>query len=424
MKKKWSFLMLLGVLNITGICSQSSFNVMFYNVLNFPLENAVPNRLSHLEVILDDYQPDIFMVCELNNEFGAIRILQMIQNGINSDFEMATFQLNTSDDNIGNQNDLQNLIYYDSSKFTLESQTIVPTIYRDFNHYRLKLNTIDQAENPLYLDAIVCHLKASSGTQNQAYRLQMATDLTTYLSTLPTDLNFILAGDFNVYTNSEPAFQKFIDTDNAITFVDPANKIGSWHNNTNYADVFTQSIRTQTGLGGTTGGLDDRFDFILTSENMLANTDLFYEPNSYQVYGNNGNVTCYNQAIIDSECAGNMFSFDVREALHFFSDHLPVTMQISTSASLSIPEFATTTLKPFEIIGSNAVQKMLQLKTNTLSRGTDNLKIYNTLGQQVKTIPVKTSYTYNVSLTSLSAGIYYIVGTNTHVQPLKFIKTH
>lgn len=397
---------------------------MFYNVLNFPLENAVPNRLAHLEVILNDYQPDILMVCELNNATGATNILQLIQDRINPNFEMATFQLNTSDDTIGDQNDLQNLIYYDSSKFTLESQTIIPTIFRDFNHYRLKLNTVDQAENPIYLDAIVCHLKASSGTENQAYRLQMVNDLTTYLSTLPTDLNVILAGDFNVYTNSEPAFQELIDANNAITFADPANKIGSWHNNTTYADVFTQSTRTQTGFGGTTGGLDDRFDFIMTSENMLTNTDLYYEPDSYQVYGNNGNVACYNQSIIDSECAGSLFSFEIREALHYFSDHLPVTMQISTPASLSTPEFSETATKPFEIIGTNVVQNTLNLKINKLSGGTDNLKIYNTIGQHVKTIPVKTAYTYNVSLTNLSAGIYYIVATNTQVEPLKFIKTH
>lgn len=424
MKKKWSFLMLLGVLNFTGICSQTSFNVMFYNVLNFPLENAVPNRLAYLEVILNDYQPDIFMVCELNNVSGAVNILQVIQDRINSDFEMATFELNTSDDTIGNQNDLQNLIYYDSSKFTLESQTIVPTIFRDFNHYRLKLNTIDQATNPIYLDAIVCHLKASSGIENQASRLQMVLDLTAYLSTIPADSHVILAGDFNVYTNSEPAFQELIDSNNAITFTDPANKIGSWHNNTDYVDVFTQSTRTQSELGGTTGGMDDRFDFIMTSENMLTNTELYYEPNTYQVYGNNGNVACYNQSIIDSECAGSLFSYSIREALHFFSDHLPVTMQISTNASLSVPEFSTTLTNPIEIIGSNYIQNTLNLKVNTLSRGTDNLKIYNTLGQHVKTIPVKTAYTYNVSLTNLSAGIYYIVAKNTQVEPLKFIKTH
>ena len=51
---------------------------------------------------------------------------------------MANFELNTSDDANGNQNDLQNLLFFDSSKFNLESQTIIPTVYRDFNHYKLK----------------------------------------------------------------------------------------------------------------------------------------------------------------------------------------------------------------------------------------------------------------------------------------------
>ncbi|MFC5195925.1 endonuclease/exonuclease/phosphatase family protein [Bizionia hallyeonensis] len=423
-KNKGFFLVLFGILNFTGIYSQASFNVMFYNILNFPSENAVPNRIAHLEVILDDYRPDIFMVCELNNEFGANSILQMIQERINNDFEMATFQTNTSDDTIGNQNDLQNLIYYDGSKFTLESQTIVPTIYRDFNHYRLKLNTVNQDTNPLYLDAIVCHLKASNGTQNQASRLQMVNDLTTYLGGLPTNSNVLLAGDFNVYTSSEPAFLELIDTTNPITFVDPANSMGSWHNNTNYVNVFTQSTRTQTGFGGSNGGFDDRFDFIMTSENMITNSDLYYSPNSYQVYGNNGNVPCYNKSIIDSECAGAKFSVSIREALYYFSDHLPVTLKISTNATLSIPEFITSISKPIEIVGPNYIQNTLTLKVNTLPQGTNYLKIYNTLGQHVKTIPVKTAYTYNVTLTNLSAGIYYIVANNTQVEPLKFIKTH
>ena len=193
-------------------------------------------------------------------------------------------------------------MYYDSSKFILESQDIVTTIFRDFNHYRLKLNTINQDTVPIFIDFIVCHLKASSGEENQELRLEMVEDLILYLENFPADSNVILAGDFNVYTSSEPAFQRLIDNTNNIVFIDPANQIGSWHNNTNYIDVFTQSTRTQTGMGGTTGGFDDRFDFIMCSENMINNTDVYYRSDSYQAYGNNGNIDCYNNAINDTEC--------------------------------------------------------------------------------------------------------------------------
>src|SRR5690606_2016264 len=137
---------------------------------------------------------------------------------ISDDYRSAVFTSNTSDDEIGNQNDLQNLIFYDNSKFILESQHIVQTLYRDFNHYKLKLNSVNQDSNPVYLNAIVCHLKASSGSNNENLRLQMVQDLTQYLSTFPSDSYVMLAGDFNVYTDSEPAFQELIDPNNNIVF--------------------------------------------------------------------------------------------------------------------------------------------------------------------------------------------------------------
>jgi hypothetical protein len=275
MIKKLILFVSLCVASVSTLCAQTDIKLMFYNVLNFPLEDAVPNRINDLSFILNDYRPDVFMVCELNNESGANTILDALQL-INPNYQSATFELNTSDDNIGNQNDLQQLLYFDSSKFILESQDIVTTIFRDFNHYRLKINSVEQVTTPLILDFIVCHLKASSGTNNQQSRLQMVEDLVIYLDDFPVDSNIVLAGDFNVYTDSEPAFQRLIDTGNTIIFTDPANRIGSWHNNSNFVDVMTQSTRTQTGFGGTTGGFDDRFDFIMTSENMIANPNLSF----------------------------------------------------------------------------------------------------------------------------------------------------
>lgn len=421
MKKKLHILWIASILNITIGFSQETFNMMFYNLLNFPLEDAVPNRLDYLETILLDYNPDIFMVCELNNESGANAILQLIQDRVNPNFEMATFELNTSDDTIGNQNDLQNLIYYDASKFILENQSIITTIFRDFNHYELKLNTVNQNSNPVVLHAIVCHLKASSGTENQALRLQMAQDLTAYLDTLPSDSNVILAGDFNVYTSSEGAFQEFINPMNNIPFNDPVNRIGSWHNNSSYVDVFTQSTRTQTGMGGTTGGFDDRFDFIMTSNNLMSDSNLNYVSNSYQVFGNNGNSACYNQAINDSDCSGSEFSFGIRNALHNFSDHLPVTIQIETDQTLlDIQEFEYS--NGIEIVGSNIIKDNITLRINYLKFKNDELVIYNTIGQKVKSITLYNSNTLSVSCNDLAEGIYYVTSNKINTNPLKFIK--
>jgi exonuclease III len=419
MKKNIYLLLMLGAFVCNGLYAQEQFKLMFYNLLNFPLEDAVPNRLQYLEVVLEDYSPDIFMVCELNNETGADIILNSLQF-LNPNYQRAVFELNTSDDNISDQNDLQNLIYYDSSKFVLESQTIVTSIFRDFNHYKMKINSVESSTNPVFIDFIVCHLKASSGSENQALRFQMVEDLVAYLNTLPSDSNVVLAGDLNVYTDSEPAFQELIDTENNnnIDFIDPADRIGSWHTNSNFIDVMTQSTRTQTGFGGSTGGFDDRFDFILTSENMQTNPEIKYIEDSYTVYGNNANVQCYNQAINSTDCAGTDYSFFIRDALHNFSDHLPVTLELQTNQTLSLEQFSTITAIQFT--GSNILNSTLKLKIDPQAQ-LKTLIINNSLGQIVKTIAVKNSLYIEENISSFANGIYYITSQELHHKPLKFI---
>lgn len=420
MIKKFILFVFAFTISNLSLFGQTDFKLMFYNVLNFPLEDAVPNRINDLEFILDGYRPDIFMVCELNNISGANTILNTLQD-INPNYQSAIFELNTSDDNIGNQNDLQQLIYFDSSKFILENQDIITTIFRDFNHYQLKINSIEQVTSPIIIDFFVCHLKASSGSSNQASRLEMVEDLITYLDDLPADSNIILSGDFNVYTNSEPAFQKLIDTDNNIVLIDPANRIGSWHNNPTYIDVMTQSTRTQTGLGGTTGGFDDRFDFIMTSENMTTNPDLSFVAGSYDVYGNNENIDCYNQSINSSDCAGSDFSYEIRNALHNFSDHLPVTLELQTNQSLSIPEFSASEM--LTILGSNVIDNTLKLKVDLSLVNELKLHIFNSLGQIVKTVDVNNTL-ISIDVSQINSGIYYITSSKFQFNPLKFVVNH
>lgn len=403
--------------------SQETFKVMFYNLLNFPLQEPA-SRIQHLDFILNDYLPDLFMVCELNNAEGATSILATMQN-INPNYVMANFVLNTSDDGFGNQNDLQNLIFYDSSKFILEFQDLVPTIYRDFNRYSLTLNTTEYLTNPLLLEVFVCHLKATEDDGD--LRLQMVNDLQNYLSNPSNNFDsssyILLAGDFNVYSASEPAFQELLDNTNTITFVDPINRIGSWHTNSNYLDVFTQSTRTTSSLGGASGGFDDRFDFIMTSDNMLSNSELYYVNGSYQAYGNNNNPSCFNQAINSSSCSGSEFSINLRNALYNFSDHLPVTLQLNTNQNLGINK--PTEQIPLSLIRGNIVVDELTLNVNLGLISSRYIIIYNTLGQKVKTIAIDNSTLITEDISALSSGLYYLVIENDRsFKPLKFIKAN
>ena len=419
MKKKLLIAVIVFLCVLNNMFSQETFKIMFYNLLNYPLQDET--KIQDLDVILNDYKPDLFMVCELNNQTGADNILRSLQY-INPNYSSATFVTNSSDDNIGDQNDLQNFIYFDSSKFILENQTQVQTIYRDFNHYTFKLNTIDQVSNPIFIHAFVCHLKASRDDPNPALREQMVDDLISYLSTFPSNEYVILGGDLNVYTNTEPAFIELTDVTNNITFVDPANRVGNWHTNITFLDVFTQSTRTQPDLGGATGGFDDRFDFILTSENMLSNPDIFYVNNSYQAYGNNNNINCYNQEINTSNCDGANFDLTIRNALYNMSDHLPVTLQLQTNETLSANNFNLK--QTFSIKGSNIVTNKLLIQINPLLFKSNYLTIYNTLGQKIISVKAQNINLLQLNVSNLTNGVYYVVASNNDLNPLKFIKSN
>lgn len=419
MNKNNLFAILFSMFSFSCIFSQETLEFMFYNILNYP-DQGPASRIDHLEDIITSAQPDVFMICELNTVQGSNLLLNMLQN-VKPNYMGANFVNNTSDDDIGNQNHLQNMLYYDASKFILEDQTEVTTTIRDFNHYTLKLNTIDQATNPIILNIIVCHLKSSSGTDNQLLRLGMVETLETYLDTLPNDELVLLGGDLNVYTHSELAFQELINTSNNITFVDPSNRIGSWHNNTTYIDVFTQSTRTQTGLGGATGGFDDRFDFILMSENLLTSSDLYYVPNSYKVFGNNSTINCYNQEINSSNCSGLDYDQAIRDDLYFMSDHLPVIAQLETNeVLLSAEEFAA--IHPIQVMGSNVVSDWLNLQLSSVEPNIDYISIYNTLGQKIENYKIENYSQLKLDVSNFSVGVYYIIASNRTSKPIKFIK--
>ncbi len=408
----------IAMLCMTQTNAQETFKVMFYNLLNYPNEDAIPNREQYLETVLADYQPDLFMVCEVNTQTGANTVLDITRSSINSNYQMATYVNNTSDDLGSDQNNLQNMLYYDSSKFILESQTEVTTDLRDFNVYVLKLNTTDQATNPIRFHAVVCHLKAATGSSNVLRRFQMVQELQTYLETLPADTNVLLAGDLNIYTATESAFQELLDVTNNITFADPANRVGSWSNNTSFLDVFTQSTRTQSGLGGAAGGFDDRFDFILTSENMLSTADITYVDDSYQVFGNNGNSSCYNSAINSSDCAGSTYSFAIRDALHNFSDHLPVTLSLEANATLSTEDVERSNAL---LLKENIVSSELTIIDPSLKLLNEDLVIYNDMGQKIKSFTVNAQGTFSMDISELPNGLYILAIPNLNINPVKFI---
>jgi len=222
-----------------------------------------------------------------------------------------------------------------------------------------------------------------------------------------------------LYTASESALQELLDGSNNIVFADPPNRIGSWNNNTNFIDVFTQSTRTQTGLGGATGGFDDRFDFILLSENMMDSAEIIYTPNSYQVYGNNGVTSCYNRRINSSDCAGDLYSFEIRDALHNFSDHLPVTLTLNADTELlSVSDVDFQKLLKLE---KTLVKDKLVVLNNSTEILNDTFTISNSLGQNV-ILELKLNIGATIiPIENLTNGLYFLTMDSNPSVSRKFV---
>jgi len=418
MKKYLSVLILLiGQI----IFSQTQLKLMSYNLLDFP--EAIPNpRENYLKNILDNIKPDVFMVCELETEAGANLILNTSLATSDNRYARANFVINQSGSYPG---DIQQLVFYNTQKLNLTGQSEIITTVRDINHYNFTLKTVNMNINPIYLDVFVAHLKSSTGTSNKNKRRDMVLDFTSALASVPNSHFVVIGGDFNLYSNTEPAYQELLDTTNAIVLVDPLNRPGNWHNNSNFEDIHTQSTHTYTfyndGAGnyyGAGGGLDDRFDFILMSKNLETSTDLHYVSGTYKSYGNNGN--CFNKRINDISCTG-IFSQETRDNLYNMSDHLPVIMELETPENtLGIEKQQL--IKPIVFTRGNLINKWLEM-TSTLNLAGSRLTIYNQLGQNIFSRILSQSNKIKYNLSNLTPGVYYIkIGLPNFINPLKFVK--
>ena len=171
--------------------SQETLKVMFYNLLNFP--STSPERADTLKKIVQHVLPDMFLVNELDNQFGATLILNnaLNQNGINH-YQQAVFM---------DGPDTDNMLFFNSNKLGLISQNEIQTTLRDINEYVLYYKAPDLAStmDTAFFYTYSCHLKAGSTDPNPNYRLAEAQVFKNYLSGKTGLKNVIFGGDFNFY---------------------------------------------------------------------------------------------------------------------------------------------------------------------------------------------------------------------------------
>lgn len=303
-----------------------TIDIVSYNLLNFPdgrddcsNNTVVPNRADTLKKILDYLQPDIFVACEIQTEAGADSILtrSLNANGVNN-FAQAAYNSNTG-------SSLQNSLYYNTNKLTLQSQNIILTYPRLIDHYVLYVNdpSLGTYFDTTFIEVYMCHLKAGSGSSDQSTRADQTELLMQYIANRPSDRNHFICGDLNVYNSFEAGYQNIVN--GIVGFDDPINEPGNWNNNSSFAELHTQSTRTSYNYDcGSKGGCDDRFDQILVSSNVMNGSDnLNYLNNSYRAVGNDGNH--FNSNYYSG--SNTVYPSDLVKSLYYMSDHLPVELK-------------------------------------------------------------------------------------------------
>ncbi len=300
--------------------SQDTLTIMNYNVLRFNGNTTV--RAKHIKSVVDFVKPDIVILEEIEHQSGIDLLLTDVFNVDSTNFMGGP---------LPSTQWMKNGIIYNQSKLDLTSHKFVSTVLRDISGYTLSIKNAHSNVSPFTVFG--AHLKASDTQDDSDQRWLEAKELYKYISQMDSNYHYIMAGDFNVYGSDEPAYKLLVDS----MSVDLEDPIGHWvRNESAHVEKFTQSTRTsQLNDGGASGGLDDRFDFILFSDHFTSkDPDMKYLEGSYKVIGNDGNH--FNQSIVDG---GNSVVPDsIAEAIYLASDHYPVVAKVVfTSKSSTSP---------------------------------------------------------------------------------------
>ena len=396
--------------------AQDIITVMQYNLLEYGNHNSgfadcyetnnnTQRKDECIRTLLDYVKPDIFTVCE----FGATQQLL-------TDFLRHNLNINGANywqsDNIINYagSNIINHIFFDSRKMGLKKHVALRTNPRDTDVYELYLKTKSLAAgDTIKLVCIVAHPKAGMGYEsNRRALMQIAMD---YVNQhYPTD-NVLIMGDFNMYGASESGYRLLTQTysNPDICFMDPlafVGGVGEWNNNSLFAPFHTQSTRSYSDECFSSGGLDDRFDFILMADEIaFSYNHLRYVQESYKAIGNDGHH--FNMSV--DQGYNSSVPIEVAEALFDGSDHLPVTMKIAVDIHLGVEDHKAESL--FASVAPNPASDKATVHFFNPVQGQVQFELYSLQGQLMQHESAdfgEGSQEFELSLVGLTKGFYLL----------------
>lgn len=378
-------LILLSILFYHSFIQADTIKMMQYNMLYYT--TSVPSGCEitssylndkdlNLKKIIKYENPDVFCVNEIGSQSTYVdRIKNNVLNTDGVNYYQNCPLTNYSGGSIAN------MLFYDSRKLGFHSYFYITTSVRDINAYKMFYKTPQLVSgDTIFITFIIAHLKAGSYDSDKLTRYQQTQALMNKLEQLQIADNYIFSGDFNLYSSSEQSYQHLINYSNTLyRFYDPINQAGNWNNASQFAAIHTQSTHTSSDNGCySTGGMDDRFDFILVSPYVYFGSKKVKSINSsYRALGQDGNR--FNGSI--NNPSNSIVPDSIANALYNFSDHLPVIMQIVIDNTVSVKDLVS----PFLVQVVNPIQDQLSVEFHLQTATHLTFEIYSMGGKLLET---------------------------------------
>jgi hypothetical protein len=310
--------------------------------------------------------PDILIGQEFLSQAGVDNFLSILNTapGSPGDWKAAPFF---------NGPDTDSAFFYRDSKVTFIAATIVSPGGNAPQHprhlLRYDIRPKDYTSDAAILACYSSHMKAGIDDTDKVRRLDEAQAMRADAAALPSDWNYLLGSDLNIRGAGEEAYKAITDPATGADglFYDPIASPADW-----YGNFFFRFIHTQDPVGD--GGMDDRFDQILSSASLLDAAGFEYigdhtkpfsmstwnDPNhSYRCWGNDGTSLNLQLTVEGNTMVGPVIAQALRNAAAG-GGHLPVYLDLRVPAKIDAP-----TVIDFGTVEQGAIAEEILEVTNS-----------------------------------------------------------
>ncbi len=395
------FLLLIFIFN-SEFLSQEKLRLMSYNILNYPNSrygSSITTIEPHYKNVINKINPDLIVVVEMVQQNG---VQQFLNNVLGNEFNAANVTIQSSNSSGYDGNDCA--FYYKPSKVRLIETKTISARTRVISSFKVVSNSTNDT-----LIILGVHLKANvyNSSDNNLLNQQKRTDAVISLRN-ETDkyhpkTNFLVCGDFNIFSSDEQAFQKLTDKSKTGYVIDFTNSIGYWSGDPKFSSVCTHSSTR----------LDTRLDMILVSQSLIDKGGVDYVENSFKIFGNDGNQ--FNKSVANTTNAWFLNDPDLAVSTTTASDHLPIYADFEFGVKTNIHDiYLPSDFKleqnypnPFNPTTTIKYSIPISVETSYMT----SLRIYDILGKEVATLVNERqpagNYEVKFDGSNLSSGVYF-----------------